>query len=76
MKTGRNCLVYPSSSEVFNQSLLASNNGTEPKATACKCEADLALFRGLLANVQSELKSLREENELLKSNFQEQIVQL
>ena len=65
--------VSKSSSEVFNQSLLASNSGTESKATACKCEADLALFRGLLANVQSELKSLKEENELLKSNFQEQI---
>ena len=32
------------------------------------------MFRGLLADVlRSELRSIREENEQLKSNFQEQI---
>ena len=65
--------VYKSASEVFNQSIIVNSSGTDPNGTPCKCVTNLEIFRGLLDDVQSELKSMKEENEELKSNLQEQI---
>ena len=65
--------VSKSVSEVFNQSIIVNSSGTDPNGTPCKCDTNLESFRGLLADVQSELKSMKEEIEQQKSNFQEQI---
>ena len=59
---------------MFNQSIIVNSSGTDPNGTPCKFDTLLDIFRWLLADVQSELKSMKEENELLRSNFQEQIV--
>ena len=65
--------VSKSASEIFSQSIIANGNNSESNDATCKCDKNLEMFRGLLADVQSELRSIREENEQLKSNFQEQI---
>ncbi|MEW8548007.1 MAG: hypothetical protein AB2693_31265 [Candidatus Thiodiazotropha sp.] len=61
-------------SDTLNQSTYIVESGTEPvRGASCKCDADLAQFRGLLADIQGDILTLKHQHDEMKNNHQEEI---